>query len=160
MLIRLVQLFVLIAALPLSASQVPLADADSAQAFFERHNALGDAFDVAVADDFADTAVIRSERVYPHGLKRDMEIPTAQWKMLIRTGMELAKARGDRSEYSDVRIELDGSRATVRATRYSVQRCYEDPDYYQVLERQEDGSYLIVEMFMRTQAGAECAPAL
>ncbi len=156
MLIRQVPLILLLATLPLSANEPLPADADSARAFFDRHNALGDAFDVALADDYADTAVIKSERVYQHGLKRDIEVSAAQWKMLINTGMELSRARGDRSEYSQVRVETDGQRATVRATRYSVLRCYEDPDYYQVLERQVDGSYLIVEMFMRTQAWSDC----
>lgn len=55
-----------------------------------------------------------------------------------------------------MRVETDGPRATIRATRYSVLRCYQDPDYYQILERQADGDYLIVEMFMRTQAWSDC----
>jgi hypothetical protein len=127
-----------------------------AKAFFARYAALGDAFDPAVADFYSDEAVIRAFRRYPHGLERSMEISGAQWKSLVRKVMPLAKAQNDRSEYRDPRFEKAGDRVKISAKRYSVRKCYWDPSYYMVLEKQRGGSLKIVEEYTETQPQSDC----
>ena len=98
-----------------------------ARALFERYVSLEQAFDPAVADLYADDALIRNRRTYPTGEVRELRIPAPQYKELIRTAMPLAKARRDTSSYSDVKYVEEGSRVRVTATRFSNLKQYSSP---------------------------------
>src|SRR5687768_14763706 len=110
---------------------------------FSRYVALGNAYDPAVADLYLDDAVVRAFRRYPHGLERSMELPGSQWKALVRKVMPLARAQNDRSEYKEPRFEVSGDKIKISAKRYSVRKCYWDPAYYMVLQKQPGGSLKI-----------------
>jgi ketosteroid isomerase-like protein len=127
-----------------------------ARQFLARYVALGDAYDVAVADLYSDDAVIRSYRRYPHGLERSLEMKGAQWKDLIRKVMPLAKAQNDRSEYKEPSFVVGEGRVRIDAKRYSVRKCYWDPEYYLVVARQPDGSLKIIEEYSETQPQSDC----
>ena len=124
--------------------------------FFERYVALGEAYDVAVADLYLDNSRIVSLRLYPTGQQKTLEMTGAQWKQLIRGAMPLAKLKGDRSEYKNVRLESARSVVRVRADRYSVLKCYWDKNYHMVIQRQSDGSLRIVEEYAETQPQSDC----
>ena len=127
-----------------------------ARVFFDNYVALGEAYDVGLADLYADDAVIRSERRYPNGENRAMQLSGRQWKALIVSVMPLAKARQDRSTYSNLKVSVSGKRARISADRYSELKCYTDPGYYMVIERQSDGEYRIVEEYSQTRPQSSC----
>lgn len=132
------------------------ADTADVKAFFKKFVELSDAYDVKVADLYSDEAKIRTYRRYPHGLKRAMELTGAQWKELIKRVMPLAKMKGDRSTYTNIKISFNGAKAKIKADRYSVSKCYTDTGYYMILERQTDGRYMIIEEYTETQPQSDC----
>lgn len=121
-----------------------------------KYVALGQAYDIRVADLYSDAAVIRAYRRYPHGLERAMELTGVQWKTLVTKVMPLAKLKGDRSTYANIEVSVDGAKAKIKADRYSVPKCYTDKGYYMVVEREADGRYLIVEEYTETQPQSNC----
>ncbi|MCB1786899.1 MAG: hypothetical protein KDJ33_11645 [Gammaproteobacteria bacterium] len=90
-----------------------------ASALFERYVALEHAFDPAVADLYADDALIVNTRLYPNGESVDLKVPATEYKMLIRQAMPVAKATNDTSEYSDVTYVEEGRGFRVHARRHS-----------------------------------------
>jgi hypothetical protein len=124
--------------------------------FFARYVALGEAFDVAVTELYLDDSRIRSLRRYPPGQEKTLEMTGAQWKQLIRSTMPLAKAKGDRGEFGNLRFEAAGNLLRIRADRYSVLKCYRDNGYYMLVGRQPDGRLQVVEEYMETQPQSAC----
>lgn len=100
---------------------------DAAKQLFEQYVALGHAFDPGVAELYADDALIRNKRTYPTGEVREMTMPAPNYKTIIRKAMPLAKARGDRSTYSDVSYTPERDRVRIRASRYSELKNYTSP---------------------------------
>lgn len=103
------------------------AQTPEAARLFERYVALGRAFDAGLAELYDDNALIRNKRTYPSGEVREMTMPAAQYKSLLRKVMPLAQKRGDRSTYSDVRYAAEGERVRISAARYSELRRYTSP---------------------------------
>ncbi len=150
-------IFIVISLLMFSSSVLANnATEKSAVIFFEKYISLGENFDEAVADLYSDSAKISAYRRYPHGLKRAMELDGSKWKILIEKSMPLGKARGDISKFSNIKITLDGTKAKIKADRYSELKCYVDSGYYMVIERDKSGNYLIVEEYMETQPQSDC----
>ena len=100
---------------------------DAAKQLFDQYVALGHAYDPGVADLYADDALIRNKRTYPTGEVREMTVPAAKYKTLIRQVMPLARARGDRSTYSDVSYTAEGGRVRIKASRFSELKNYTSP---------------------------------
>jgi hypothetical protein len=98
-----------------------------ARRLFERYVALEQAFDPAAADLYADDAVIQNKRKYPDGQVKTMSMPAKQYKALIRSAMPAAKARNDRSKYTDVRYAAEGAGVRITAQRFSELKKYTSP---------------------------------
>src|SRR5262245_27678728 len=86
---------------------------DSAKKLFDRYVALEHAFDPAMADLYDDNAVIKNRRTYPTGQVRELSLPAPKYKELIRASMPAAKARGDKSTYSDCTYEPESESKRV-----------------------------------------------
>jgi hypothetical protein len=100
----------------------------SAHELWEMYVELGTGFDPALADLYADNAVIRNTRRYPDGRTRTLEMTGTEYKSLIRQAMPLARSRGDVDVYSDVQFEeLGEGRTRITATRYSTLKKYRAP---------------------------------
>ena len=99
----------------------------AAKQLFERYIALGHAYDVSIADLYADDAVIKNKRTYPTGEVRELTMPAANYKTLIRQAMPLAKTRGDRSTFSNVKYTAEGPRVRITASRFSELKNYTSP---------------------------------
>lgn len=110
-----------------AAVATPQASNDAAKQLFEQYVALGHAYDSTVADLYSDDAVIKNKRTYPTGEVRELTMPAGNYKTLMRQAMPLAKARGDRSTYSDVKYTAEGSRVRIEATRFSELKKYTSP---------------------------------
>jgi hypothetical protein len=126
---RFIALFVAIVALPaLAAAQALSTDARAkAEQLWDRYVALEAAFDPAVADLYADDALIRNRRTYPTGEVREATIPAAQYKVLVRQAIPLAKAKNDVSRYSGCAYAAEGARVRIVCARFSVLKNYTSP---------------------------------
>jgi hypothetical protein len=118
---------VVLAGVTLAALASARASEDPAKRLFEHYVALGHAYDPGIADLYADDALIKNTRTYPTGEVRELTMPAAKYKALIRQAMPLARARGDRSTFSDVRYAAEGSRVRIRASRFSELKRYASP---------------------------------
>lgn len=98
-----------------------------AEQLWNRYVALEAAFDPAVADLYADDAVIRNRRTYPTGEVREAAVPAAQYKLLVRQAIPLARARNDISRYSNCSYVADGARVRILCARFSVLKNYTSP---------------------------------
>jgi len=99
----------------------------AARQLFERYVALGQAYDTRLADLYADDALIRNKRTYPTGEVRELTMPAPRYKTLIREAMPLAKTRGDRNTFSNVRYTTEAGRVRIRASRFSELKNYTSP---------------------------------
>lgn len=118
----------LFASLLLLFAGVSLAtERSEAEALFERYQALGRAYDPAVADLYCDTALIRNVRTYPTGEKRTLDFPATKYKELVRSVMPLAQARGDLNTYSQISAVAEGPNVRITAARFSELKKYSSP---------------------------------
>ena len=117
----------------------------AAKAVIERYVALQGAFDPAAADLILDEATITNLRHTPTGQSRKMTLSGVEYKDLLRSAMPLARARDDRSYYSDFNYEAQTSRRVrVRAERYSLLKEYASPISWIVVE-EDNGAWMIAE---------------
>jgi hypothetical protein len=114
------------AATPLPAQSGVPAPA-SARELWDMYVELGTGFDPALADLYADSAIIRNTRRYPDGRTRALQMSGREYKSLVRQAMPLARSRGDVDVYSDVSFEDLGGRTRISATRYSTLKKYRAP---------------------------------
>jgi hypothetical protein len=98
-----------------------------AEQLWARYVALEAAFDPAVADLYADDALIRNRRTYPTGEVREVTVPVAQYKVLVRQAIPLAKARNDLSRYSGCTYAAERERVRIVCARFSVLKNYTAP---------------------------------
>ena len=98
-----------------------------AEQTMSRYIALERAFDPAIADLYADDAVIRNKRTYPTGEVRDLTIAVADYKALIRRTIPLAKASGDVSVYTGCTYAAEAARVRIACARYSQLKGYSSP---------------------------------
>jgi hypothetical protein len=110
---------------------------------FEQYVALEAKFDPAIADLYADDAVIKNTRRYPDGTSRATVLPAPAYKDLIRKSMATAKARGDTQKYSGIKSKIEDGKLRVTATRYSDLKKHNSP--VSLLIAQRSGRWLIVE---------------
>lgn len=106
---------------------VVAAPLDDAKTLFDRYVQLESEFDPALADLYADNAVIKNTRRYPDGQVRELSIPAPQYRDLIRAAVPVAKARGDRSSYSDVAFVEESGGVRITGTRFSHLKRYSSP---------------------------------
>lgn len=101
---------------------------ENATKLFERYMALENAFDTAVADLYADDAVITNKRTYPTGEVRQLRLPAPQYKELLRQAMPLAKQLKDTNRYSEcLYAPLPADRVEIKCDRYSERKKYTSP---------------------------------
>ena len=142
--VGLAALLATVVAAPVTAAPPAEDPVTAAATLFEAYVRLEHAFDPALADLYADTAVIRNRRIYPTGQERVLEIPAATYKELIRSALPLAEARGDRSTYSDTGYAVEGSNVRITTTRFSELKQYSSP-LSLLVGPAPDGRWLILE---------------
>ena len=113
--------------LALAASAWAQAVEKAAAQLFQRYVALSRAYDAELAELFDDNAVIVNKRVSANGDVREMTLPAARYKLMLRKALPLARERGDRSTYSNVRYAREGDRVRITALRYSELKKYSSP---------------------------------
>ena len=118
---------ILILCLAATASAWAQPTEKSAAQLFQRYVALSRAYDAQLAELFDDNALITNKRILPGGEVREMTLPAARYKNLLRKALPLARERGDRSTYSSVRYAREGERVRISALRYSELKRYTSP---------------------------------
>jgi len=126
--------------------------------FFEQYQRLSAEYDVAITDMYADDAKVIGARKKSDGSEESMTIDGVRWKSIIMGSLERAKQVGDRSEYSEIDVEVDGEleQARISATRYSVFNCFTDNRFYMVVKTTANGQLKIVEQFMESPIKSGC----
>jgi hypothetical protein len=124
---RLCLALAVVGALPLAAAEPGAARLQKAKEVFDAYVRLEHAFDPAVADLYADGAVIRNLRRYPDGQVRRIEIAAPEYKALVRRAMPVARKRGDVNTYSDVTYTPEGDGVRIKADRFSRLKAYHSP---------------------------------
>lgn len=127
-----------------------------AELFFKRYIELSDNFDPQVANLYSDSAKIHTYRVYPHGKELAMTLSGSQWKQLVAQVMPLAKRKGDKSKYNNIKVTKFENGYKIKADRYSSIKCYTDSGYYMVIEPDKKGNYVIIEEYSETQPQSNC----
>jgi hypothetical protein len=89
--------------------------------FFEKYQALGDKFDIAVADLYSDDAKVIAVRLMRDGTKQTFEMDGKKWKQLIADTMELSEKLEDKNSFDDVKIiDDDGIQASSASTMTAI----------------------------------------
>lgn len=125
--------------------------------FFTKYQSLGDNFDTAVTQLYSDEAKIIGARKMPDGIERTLNIEGKKWKQMISDSMDIGKQRGDKSEFSNIKIVVDKDRAKITATRYATIKCFSDNRYYMIVREGQSGTLEIVEEFMESPFQSKCA---
>ena len=126
-----------------------------AKAFFDNYVKLGENFDVSISDLYSDQAKIKANRIFPDGKNKEIEFEGAKWKSIVKAALSKAKKKGDVMKFSNIKVTVEGSKATIKADRYSALKCYSDKAYYMVIEK-NSGKYQIVEEYVETHPQSKC----
>ena len=128
--------------------------------FFKQYESLGHAFDASVADMYSDKAVVRAIQKMPDGMEQTTKVDGHKWKEMITSTMEISKQRGDKSEFSNISVSMDGDVAKITASRYSTIKCFMDEKYYMRVEKQSDGTLKIIEEYVEIPVETSCKTAI
>ena len=123
--------------------------------FFAKYELLGDTFDHAVADMYSDEAEVSVLRVL-EGTESTTKMNGKKIKKMIHEQMELIKKADSKNDFSNIQVEIEGNKATLKATRYSTFKCFTDNKYFMVVEKQVDGTLQIIEEFMEDSIKTHC----
>ena len=137
---------VLLASLAVSSvsAQEVASPVHKAKALFARFVQLEQAYDPGVAEVYADDAAITDKRTYPNGEVREVTFPPQKYKQLIRQALPVARARGDRSTYTQCVYEPQAPRVRITCARYSELKKYSSP-YTLVVGPSGSGRWQILE---------------
>lgn len=116
-----------------------------AKAVFKSYEDLGSRYDPALADLYADNAVIQNTRYYPDGRTQTINIPAPQYKKLLITAIQVAKAKGAQDTYSKVTYKVESGRVRVTALRHSHLKNY-DSWLVLLLEKRKNGWKIVQEL--------------
>jgi hypothetical protein len=125
-------------------------------AFFSKYQTLGDNFDIAIANLYSDDANIIAVRKMPDGTERTIKMVGNKYKQMIIDSMGIAKQRGDKSEFNDIKITTDNNQAKITAKRYSTIKCFNDTRYYMIVGSGSNGDLQIIEEFAESPMQSEC----
>lgn len=122
---RLFSLAVLLLLLPLppASAEGPKptsSQLEKARALFQRYIDLEQSFDPALADLYADDALIRNTKVRPGGREYTIPIPAHQYKELLRHAIKIAQEKGDKRVYSGIEYVADARGVRMNALRISL----------------------------------------
>jgi hypothetical protein len=124
--------------------------------FFKQYESLSIAYDPTVANMYSDDAKIHAIRIMPDGVEQTIKMDGSKWKELITSTMEISQKRGDKSEFSNIVVAMDGDVAKIKASRYSSIKCFTDDKYYMRVKKQSDGVLRIIEEFAETPLESSC----
>jgi hypothetical protein len=122
----------------------------AAKQVFAQYVALEQAYDPSIADLYADDALIKTRRKAPMGEAREVTIPAPKYKTQLRELAPVAKARGDRSTYSDVTYTPEGELVRINGWRFFGSKKAPNPISL-LVGRSPGGKWLIYEEVSESQ---------
>lgn len=123
--------------------------------FFKKYEQLGNDYDMAVVDMYSDEANVTIFSVLD-GVETTTKMKGKKVKQMLHEQMDLIKKSEAKSDYSNISLEIEGNKATIKATRYASFKCFKDNKYFVVIETQKDGTMQIVEEFMEEPIKTHC----
>ncbi|MCO4769673.1 MAG: hypothetical protein KDA24_06540 [Deltaproteobacteria bacterium] len=144
-----------------AAARTPTAAEDAeakkgARAVWDKMVELGNAHDPAVFGLYADTAIMKVTRIGVGGGERTQNFAVAIFLPLADSIMANGRLTNDLAEYKNVEINPYGDGWKVTGSLYSTVNCTTDPDYYAVLNKNEDGIWQITEEGQKSWAAIQC----
>jgi len=124
--------------------------------FFANFTQLEQNFEISLAKLYANDAIIDVHMRQLDGRMRLIQLNGTEWKNLIARTMHLAKAAGDKSTYKNIEISIIGDGAKIKATRYSLMRCYTDDMFYLIMQKKKSGKIIVVKEVAETQEKSNC----
>ena len=129
----------------------------SAKALFEQYQTLSESFDPAVLDLYASDAVLKDTTVMADGSSKTTTMTMAQYKTVFPEVIKAMQASNEHDEFKHIKITvLDENTARITANRYSSTKCYEDKNYYMVLQQSNNQSWKITEEFQTSPHQSLC----
>lgn len=151
------KLLILLAALTLPMATAQAQDRAAAEAFFLKFADMINAYDQQVAALYSDQAQINTRRTDEEGKVETVNQHPMKWKRIMVLAMQLGKIRKDKTDFSDIEVIDQGNGLfKIKANRYSHLLCYTDKGYFQKIQVQATGDFLIVEEYLETQAVSSC----
>ena len=129
---------------------------NDAKLFFNEYVRLNGNFDASVADLYAKDASISVYQISMKGDVKEQKYNGENWKVLVEQALREAQHKGHVDAFTNIRIDLDGSTAKIKADRYCEGKCYVDYGYYMVIKKKGSGDYQIIEEHMETLPKSEC----
>lgn len=127
-----------------------------AKLFFEKFTELEQSFDKELANLYFEDADIIIARMQPNGKLKKIKMTGSQYKQLIINAMDVARIKNDYSSYDNIKYKSLGDSVKITAERYSNSRCYTDKGYYMIIEKDDEGDYLIGEESSTSQKESDC----
>jgi hypothetical protein len=124
--------------------------------WFNKNVALGHAYDPSVVKAYSDDAEIHIVHSSSDGIKQTTEMDGAKWKEMQLDVIDLAKQAGDKSEFSDIWVSVNGNQAKISANRYSLLDCFKDDNYYMIAEEKSKGNIQIIEESLESSMEPQC----
>ena len=143
-------------ALVLAGCIQPMApDEAAARAVFERYVTLGVRDAPALAELYADDALIRIHWVFASGKTDWVQLDGAQWKRNI-VKLSSAPSHAPSSTFSHVTVHRHGERMLIMAHRYSPSTCRTDEGYSMIVDRDSPDTWQIVEQSWQAWEASAC----
>lgn len=110
-----------------TAKEREAAELARGKALFQRYVALEQAFDPALADLYADEAQIVNMKRGANGRQVTVPLPAPQYRQLLLHAMTIARERGDKHIYSELRFTREERGVRVTGLRISLQEKTSSP---------------------------------
>ncbi|MGH6948300.1 MAG: hypothetical protein ACREDZ_13295 [Kiloniellales bacterium] len=135
-------LFLIAAPLGAQSSDGPVQKIAAAKQLFRQWLALGDAYDPRIVSLYSDAAYIVSLRIKADGTQEQRSWTGKQFKEILRLGMEAAKQRNDRSDYSQTEYLIEGELVRIKSLRTQAGKNKSTP-HHLVIAKSSDGYWRI-----------------
>ena len=134
----------------LAGTQVFADDATDAKNFFNNYVNAANTYSTTIPDFYSQDAKIVRQVVKPDGELVDVSTDTATYMKQMKLGQATAKLRKYKNEYRNISVEKVANGYKVSAERQPSGETYWLKTY-QVVQKQADGSWKIVEEMMQTK---------
>ena len=125
-------------------------DKEDALAFFNNYVRAANTYSTSIPTMYATNAKIIRQVVKPDGTTVDINTDTATYIKQMKLSQSVAKMKGYSNSYSDITVTPIATGYKVSALRQPKGETYR-LKMYQIIQKQPDGKWLIIEEMMQTK---------
>ena len=134
----------------LAGTQALADDAAEAKAFFDKYVNAANTYSQTIPDFYSPSAKIIREVVKPDGTLVDVSTNTATYMKQLRIGQTTAKIRKYKNAYRNITVTKVSNGYKISAERQPTGETYW-LKIYQIIQKQPNGQWKIVEEMMQTK---------